>query len=72
MARARERAILWHIGGETFECERLYKPCPLCGAIEITALPPPIAATQPDDTTHVCLGCNHGFSVPAKKEPSHT
>lgn len=40
--------------------------CDCCGERVICALPPPLLAQQPDDTTHVCNpalgGCNHGFA----------
>lgn len=41
--------------------------CPFCFVENaVTALPAPLLAQQPDDTTHVCNpalgGCNQGFS----------
>jgi hypothetical protein len=57
----------WAIGPETFTCKVLPTLCRFCGARAITALPPPILAKQPDDTTHVCHpgvgGCNQGFTI---------
>lgn len=58
----------WLYRGTAYEVERLYALCPKCGALgAIVALPPPLAAEQPDGTTHVCLpplgGCNWGFAA---------
>lgn len=59
--------LTWVVDGEAHEVEVVFRPCPFCGAVAITELPPPILAEQPDDTTHVCNpglgGCNHGFSM---------
>jgi hypothetical protein len=64
-----QQQFTWHINHQTYVVEHLPTACPMCGAPAIVALPPPLLAQQPDDTTHVCFaplgGCNHGFSVPA-------
>ncbi len=41
-------------------------PCPFCGKVAITSLPPRLLARETDGTTHLCHplldGCNHGFA----------
>lgn len=58
--------VVWHLGGKVFETKVEDRACPFCFVPAVTALPPPLLAEQPDDTTHVCLhtigGCNHGFA----------
>lgn len=58
---------MWLIGGKTFETLISQSPCQFCGKLTVTALPPPLLAKQPDNTTHVCNpalgGCNHGFEI---------
>lgn len=62
----------WLLGSDVFSC-RVEGPCQLCGAVAIVALPAPLLAQQPDDTTHVCHpvfgGCNHGFALDAGAAP---
>ena len=60
-----EKVIYWSYKGHDYR-STVDRMCPQCGAFAVIALPPPILAEQPDDTTHVCHpsagGCNHGFS----------
>lgn len=66
--------VNWITGGKYYQCERIEGVCPKCGATStIVALPAPLRAAQPDDTTHVCFvglgGCNHGFAVDGAVAP---
>lgn len=70
--------FLWQTrDGALTECERLDDVrCPMCGREStIAALPPALAALQPDGTTHVCApffgGCNHGFAEDIKPATIH-
>ncbi len=56
----------WLVNGESYATVLSPDACPECGArYTLAKLPPPLAAKQPDGTTHVCHpsfgGCNHGF-----------
>jgi hypothetical protein len=67
MERSLAVKINWMIAGKVYECEREKGACPFCGALDsVVELPEPLAAQQPDGTTHVCHpgldGCNHGFA----------
>ena len=62
--------FVWVFNAERFADTKAWEvhvecACPKCGATAIVALPPPLRAVQPDETTHVCMpalgGCNHGF-----------
>jgi hypothetical protein len=59
--------ITWIVDGEAHECEVLAGHCNYCLARAVVALPPPVLAEQPDDTTHVCHpafgGCNQGWTT---------
>jgi hypothetical protein len=60
--------LLWSVADKTtYRCPVLPDACPFCGKARIVVLPPPVAAQQPDGTTHVCHpaigGCNHGFEM---------
>lgn len=64
------KTVEWMVGGQehghvVYICEVLDDVCPRCGKRVIIALPPPVLALQPDDTTHVCHpsfgGCNQGY-----------
>lgn len=70
--------FLWQMrDGTLHECTRLDDVrCPMCGEVgTVVALPPPLLAIQPDDTTHVCAsffgGCNHGFAEDIKPAMVH-
>lgn len=60
------KSFVWFIGRESFQCTFEDGACPFCLRRAVVRLPPPLAAVQPDGTTHVCHpaygGCNHGFS----------
>lgn len=64
------KTVEWMVGGQehghvVYICEVLDDVCLHCGKRVIIALPPPVLALQPDDTTHVCYpsfgGCNLGY-----------
>jgi hypothetical protein len=62
--------LIWVMSDRTaYKCPRLPDACTSCGKRRIVVLPPPMAAQQPDGTTHVCHpsigGCNQGFEVTA-------
>jgi hypothetical protein len=60
------REFMWMVGKEAFPTKFEEGACPFCHRAVVCALPPPIRAAQPDDTTHVCHpffgGCNQGFA----------
>jgi hypothetical protein len=51
---------------KTYETKVEPGACPFCLKVAVVALPEPLLAVQPDETTHVCApflgGCNYGFS----------
>lgn len=67
--------IVWQMADKTvFRCPVLPDACSSCGKRLLVVLPPPIAAQQPDGTTHVCHpsigGCNQGFEVTGPTAPA--
>ena len=43
--------------------------CGACAIGPVVELPPEILAEQPDDTTHACVACGHGFTSKPEGEP---
>jgi hypothetical protein len=63
----RQPSLTWYMKNQTWWSPILPDACPFCGKARIVVLPPPLAAKQPDGTTHVCHpsigGCNYGFQA---------
>ena len=52
----------WSYKGKPYESDHVMH-CMFCKLWRVVALPPDLLAEQPDDTTHVCLNCGHGFAI---------
>lgn len=62
--------IVWTHDGKSYP-RIVEAECQKCGVAAVVKLPPELKATQPDETTHVCLaaigGCNTGYTSEPEK-----
>lgn len=61
------KTFSWVYKGIAYTSTTIDRVCTHCLEDAVIALPAPILAEQPDETTHVCHplagGCNQGFSL---------